>query len=188
MPIKRVKKYFDCVYVIEPEVYHDNRGYFMEAFKLSALQKYGIIANYVQENHSRSKKNVVRGLHFQWNPPMGKLMRVTRGKAYMVAVDIRKNSPTFGKWFGIEVSEENKLMVWAPAGFARGFETLSEMADVQYLVTGEYNPDGESGILWNDNDIKIDWHSSDPIVSDKDKKAQTLSEWLKKDESNYFTY
>jgi len=120
---------------------------------------------------------------------MGKLMRVTRGKAFLVAVDIRKGSPTLGKWFGIEASEGDGVQVWAPASFARGFCTLSDYAEVQYLCTGVYTSNNsESGIRWNDPEIGIKWPISDPLLSKKDAVAQTLKEWLAKPESNYFIY
>ena len=117
---------------------------------------------------------------------MGKLMRVTRGTAFLVAVDIRKGSPTLGQWVGIEASAENRLQFWAPASFARGFCVLSDFAEIQYMTTGTYNGQCESGILWNDPEIGIEWPVSDPILSDKDIKAQTLSEWLKTEDSNNF--
>jgi dTDP-4-dehydrorhamnose 3,5-epimerase len=117
---------------------------------------------------------------------MGKLMRVTFGSAYLVAVDIRKGSPTFGWWEGYEVSAENKINIWAPAGFARGFCVLSENAEIQYLTTGIYNSACESGIAWNDPEIGINWPIDEPILSEKDQKAQSLSDWLKSSESNYF--
>jgi dTDP-4-dehydrorhamnose 3,5-epimerase len=119
---------------------------------------------------------------------MGKLMRVTRGEAFLVAVDIRKDSPTLGKWLGLKVSEENRLQVWAPAGFARGFCVLSEYAEIQYLCTGIYSNKGESGILWNDPEIGIEWPVKDPILSEKDMKAQTLAQWLESENSNHFIY
>jgi dTDP-4-dehydrorhamnose 3,5-epimerase len=119
---------------------------------------------------------------------MGKLMRVTYGSAYLVAVDIRKGSPTLGKWFGIEVSAKNKKQVWAPAGFARGFYTLSDFAELQYKCTGTYNNKGESGILWNDPELGIEWPVNDLIMSDKDKNAQTFAQWLERPESNFFKY
>jgi dTDP-4-dehydrorhamnose 3,5-epimerase len=117
---------------------------------------------------------------------MGKLMRVTVGTAYLVAVDIRKNSPTMGKWFGIEVSAQNKKMVWAPAGFARGFCVLSDVAELQYKCTGIYNNKGESGVLWNDPEIGVEWPVKNPILSDKDAKAQTLKQWQAAPASNNF--
>jgi dTDP-4-dehydrorhamnose 3,5-epimerase len=119
---------------------------------------------------------------------MAKLMRVTRGECFLVAVDIRKGSPTLGQWFGIEVSAENRLQVFAPAGFARGFCALSDYAEVQYKCTAIYNPKGESGVLWNDPEIGVDWPIDDPIVSDRDRNAQTLAEWLETPESDHFRY
>ncbi len=173
--------------VVVPEVYEDERGFFLEAFRKDQFLELGLPEEFVQDNHSRSAKGVVRGLHFQWDPPMGKLMRVTVGTAFLVAVDIRKDSPTIGKWFGIEVSAANKKQVWAPAGFARGFCVLSDYAEIQYKCTGIYNSKAESGILWNDPEIGIEWPIRDPILSGKDKNAQTLSDWLERPESDYFT-
>jgi len=140
----------------------------------------------VQDNHSRSTKGVVRGLHFQWDPPMAKLMRVSMGSAFLVAVDIRKKSPTLGQWVGIEASAENRRQVWAPAGFARGFCVLSEVAEIQYKCTGLYNSKAESGICWNDPRIGIEWPVSEPSLSDKDRQAQTLERWLTRPESGHF--
>ena len=121
MQIKAESNHLNGLKVIVPEVFEDDRGFFMETFRSDQFKELGLPDKFVQDNHSRSARNVARGLHFQWQPPMGKLMRVTYGKAFLVAVDIRKGSPTLGKWFGIEVSAENKKQVWAPAGFARGF-------------------------------------------------------------------
>ena len=184
MKINLIDKYLnDEVIVVQPEIFKDNRGFFYEVFKRTELEKFGIPADFVQENHSSSVKNVVRGLHFQWEPQMGKLMRVTKGKAFLVAVDMRKNSPTLGKWIGIEASEENRYLMWAPWYFARGFAVISDYAEIQYLVTGEYNKDSESGILWNDPTIGIKWPINNPIVSDKDEKALTMQEWMNSKES-----
>ncbi len=189
MPIENSEKYFAGeVVLLKPKVFKDHRGFFYEVFKKSELEKYGVPSNFVQENHSGSIKNVVRGLHFQWEPPMGKLMRVTRGKAFLVAVDIRKNSPTLGKWIGVEASEDNRYMLWAPYYFARGFAVLSDYAEIQYLVTGEYNNKAESGILWNDSEIGIEWPVENPILSEKDRNAQTLKEWLNRPESDNFVW
>jgi len=174
--------------VLRHEVFSDARGFFMEVFRKDIYEASGLPAQFVQLNHSRSARNVVRGLHFQWNPPMGKLMRVTAGSAYLVAVDIRTRSPTLGKWYGIEVSAENKLQVWAPAGFARGFCVLSEAAELQYLCTGIYNAQGEGGVLWNDPAIGVAWPTQAPILSDKDRTAQTLQQWLRKKESAHFGF
>lgn len=176
------------VIVVIPEVFEDERGFFTEVYRKDQYEELGLPGSFVQLNHSRSAKNVVRGLHFQWEPPMGKLMRVTYGEAFMVAVDIRKNSPTLGKWFGIEVSAGNKKQLWAPAGFARGFCVLSDFAEIQYLTTGIYNNKAESGILWSDPEIGIDWPVGNPILSGKDMTTQTLSQWLGTKESDNFLY
>jgi len=174
------------VAVIVPEVFEDDRGFFMETFREDQFARLGLPTRFVQDNHSRSAKNVLRGLHFQWDPPMGKLMRVTQGAAFMVAVDIRIDSSTLGQWYGTEASAQNKKQIWAPAGFARGFCVLSEFAEIQYKVTGIYNSKAESGIRWDDPEIGIQWPVTDPIVSPKDFKAQSLSEWLKSPAAKFF--
>ncbi len=176
------------VAVVVPEVFEDERGFFMETYRKDQFSKMGIPSEFVQDNHSRSAKNVLRGLHFQWEPPMGKLMRVTYGSAFLVAVDIRKGSPTLGQWFGLEASAKNKKQVWAPAGFARGFCVLSDFTEIQYKCTGLYNSGAESGILWNDPEIGIDWPVDNPVLSDKDSGAQTLAQWLATMDSNNFQY
>jgi dTDP-4-dehydrorhamnose 3,5-epimerase len=132
---------------------------------------------------------VVRGLHFQWDPPMAKLMRVLGGSAFLVAVDIRKNSPTLGQWFGVDASRENKRQLWAPAGFARGLCATSDYAEIQYTCTSLYNPKGESGIRFDDPDIAIQWPNvGNYLLSEKDRKAQTLAEWLASPLSDHFKY
>jgi dTDP-4-dehydrorhamnose 3,5-epimerase len=176
------------VVVLVPEVFDDERGYFMETFRVDQFRELGIPSEFVQENQSKSKRNVLRGLHFQWDPPMGKLMRVTYGTAFLVAVDIRKGSPTLGQWFGLEVSSENKKQVWAPAGFARGFCVLSDWAEIVYKCTGTYNHKCESGIRWNDPEVGINWPLADVQLSEKDRNAQTLREWLASAASDYFQY
>ena len=188
MDINIEKTEIKDLYVITPSVFEDDRGFFIEVYRKDKFKGLGIDAEFVQDNHSRSAKNVLRGLHFQWEPPMGKLMRVTLGSAFLVAVDIRKNSPTFGKWFGIEVSAENKKQVYAPGGFARGFCVLSDVAEIQYKCTGVYNKNAESGIRWDDPAIGIKWPISNPILSEKDSKAQLLSEWAKRPESDFFVW
>jgi dTDP-4-dehydrorhamnose 3,5-epimerase len=162
----------------------------METFREDRFKALGLPWQFGQDNHSRSVKGVVRGLHFQWEPPMGKLMRVTLGSAFLVAVDIRKGSPTLGKWHGVIASSENRRQVWAPAGFARGFCVLSDFAEIQYKCTGIYNNRAESSILWNDPEIGIDWPipTADVILSEKDKKAQTLSQWLASPDSDHFKW
>jgi len=148
----------------------------------------GLPHEFLQDNHSGSVRGVLRGLHFQWDGPMGKLMRVTRGTAFLVAVDIRHGSPTMGKWFGAEVSAESRKQIWAPAGFARGFCVLSDYAEVQYKCTAIYNNKAESGIRWDDPEIGIQWPIRDVFLSDKDRKAQTLQQWLARTESHQFRY
>jgi len=174
------------IVVLVPDIFQDSRGFFMETFREDKFKALGLPTHFVQDNHSRSVKGVVRGLHFQWDPPMGKLMRVPLGNAFLVAVDIRTGSPTLGEWFGIEASAANRRQIWAPAGFARGFCVLSEVAEIQYKCTGLYNSKGESGIRWNDPQIGIEWPVSEPCLSDKDQKAQTLEQWLAKPESRAF--
>jgi dTDP-4-dehydrorhamnose 3,5-epimerase len=166
------------VLVIVPTVLGDDRGFFMETYRYDNFRDIGLPTEWVQDNHSRSSKGVLRGLHFQWDPPMSKLMRVTRGAAFLVAVDIRKESPTLGKWFGLEVTADNKKQVYAPYGFARGFCALTDECEVQYKCTGVYNSKAESGIYYNDPEIGIEWPYADVVVSDKDANAQTLKQWL----------
>ena len=188
MQIKIESRHLGDVAVLAPEVFEDERGFFLETYREDQFKSLGLPTNFGQDNHSRSARNVVRGLHFQWDPPMGKLMRVTYGSAFLVAVDIRKGSPTLGKWFGIEVSAQNKKEVWAPAWFARGFCVLSDFAEIQYKCTGIYNNKAESGILWNDPTIGIKWPVSNPLLSAKDAGAQTLEQWLKSPNAAHFHY
>jgi len=188
MQMKIESRHLNDIVVLASEVFEDERGFFTEVYREDQFKEIGLPTNFVQDNHSRSMKNVVRGLHFQWNPPMGKLMRVTFGSAFLVAVDIRKGSPTLGQWYGVEVSAKNKKQVWAPAGFARGFCVTSDFAEIQYKCTGIYNNKAESGILWNDPAIGVTWPVTSPILSAKDEKAQTLEQWLASPNSNYFQY
>ena len=183
-------KYLSDVAVLVPDVFQDARGFFMETYREDQFIKLGLPTRFVQDNHSRSTKGVVRGLHFQWDPPMGKLMRVSLGSAFLVAVDIRKNSPTLGQWTGVVASMENRRQVWAPAGFARGFCVLSDFAEIQYKCTGLYNSKAESGILRNDESLKIEWPlpASQIQLSEKDRNAQTLGQWLDSPQSEYFQY
>jgi len=188
MQMRVESEHLNGIKVLVPEVFEDERGFFMEVFRADQFKELGLPVDFVQDNHSRSQKGVARGLHFQWDPPMGKLMRVTIGSAFLVAVDIRKGSPTLGKWFGIEVSAKDKKQVWAPAGFARGFCVLSEAAEIQYKCTGIYSNQGESGIRWNDPDIGIKWPIPNPILSKRDETAQSLAEWLARPEADHFSY
>jgi dTDP-4-dehydrorhamnose 3,5-epimerase len=188
MQIRIESRHLGDVAVLASEVFEDERGFFMEVYRADQYKALGLPTEFVQDNHSRSKQGVVRGLHFQWDPPMGKLMRVTYGSAFLIAVDIRKGSPTLGQWFGVEVSAKDKKQVWAPAGFARGFCVVSDFAEVQYKCTGIYNPKCESGIRWNDPKIGIQWPVKEPELSGKDRQAQTLDEWLASPASNHFQF
>src|SRR5207244_9611748 len=138
MDIKVESRHLSEIFIVVPEIFQDSRGFFVETFREDKFSALGLSSHFVQDNHSRSPKGVIRGLHFQWDPPMGKLMRVSVGNAFLVAVDIRKGSPTLGKWFGIEASAENRRQMWAPASFARGFCVLSDVAEIQYKCTGLY--------------------------------------------------
>ncbi|MEO5579896.1 MAG: dTDP-4-dehydrorhamnose 3,5-epimerase [Gemmatimonadaceae bacterium] len=162
--------------VVEPRVFRDERGFFMETFNVGDLDGSGIPAVFVQDNHSRSVAGVVRGLHYQQHNPQGKLVHVARGTIFDVAVDIRPGSPSFGKWYGIELSDENLWSLWIPPGFAHGFAVLSDVADVIYKCTALYDADDDRGILWNDPDIGIAWPAQSPTVSAKDAQLGTLRE------------
>jgi dTDP-4-dehydrorhamnose 3,5-epimerase len=188
MQIKIESKHLGDVVIVVPDVFQDDRGFFSETFRADQFKLLGLPTEFVQDNHSQSVKGVVRGLHFQWDPPMAKLMRVSVGSAFLVAVDIRKGSPTLGKWVGIEASAANRRAVWAPAGFARGFCALSDVTEIQYKCTGIYNGKAESGIRWNDPAIGIQWPLTDVIVSEKDRNTRTLAEWLLTPESDNFHY
>lgn len=188
MEIKIHSKFLRDVVVLVPDLFQDGRGFFMETYREDQFKRHGLPTQFVQDNHSRSAKGVLRGLHFQWEPPMGKLMRVTLGTAFLVAVDIRKGSPTLGQWAGVTASAENRYQVWAPAGFARGFCVLSDTADIQYKCTGIYNSKAESGIRWDDPDIGIEWPIRDVLFSEKDQHAQTLAQWLSRPEAGNFSY
>jgi dTDP-4-dehydrorhamnose 3,5-epimerase len=183
MAIKEVGRHLGEIVVLQPDVYEDERGGFMEAFRADRLRVLGLPDAFAQENQSWSRRGVVRGLHFQYDPPMAKLMRVISGQALLVAVDIRRGSPTLGRWFAIEASAENRLQVYAPPGFARGFCVASESAEVLYKCTAHYNPRGESGIRWDDPRIGIAWPVERPILSPKDAAAQSLADWLARPES-----
>jgi dTDP-4-dehydrorhamnose 3,5-epimerase len=172
--------------IIAPKVVTDERGFFEEVLRGDKFKKAGLPEHFVQVNHTRSRKNVLRGLHFQWDKPLGKLIRIINGSAWMAIADIRKKSPTFGEWFSLEVSSKNKKMVYAPPGFATGFCVPGDAAEVEYFYTEFYNPAGESGIIWNDQRLKIGWPVANPVLSERDKSFGTLAEWAKKQESNLF--
>jgi dTDP-4-dehydrorhamnose 3,5-epimerase len=163
-----------CV-IIEPKVFGDERGFFLEVFQANRYKDLaGIDLTFVQDNHSRSSKGVLRGLHFQKTKPQGKLVRVVKGEVYDVAVDIRQGSPTFGEWEAVILSEENKVQLWVPPGFAHGFVVLSDMADFEYKCTDYYDLSDEGSILWNDADLSISWPTNNPILSKKDANASKL--------------
>jgi dTDP-4-dehydrorhamnose 3,5-epimerase len=165
-----------CV-IIEPRVFGDERGFFLETFHAARYaESAGINLPFVQDNHSRSSKGVLRGLHFQKTKPQGKLVRVVRGEVYDVAVDIRTNSKTFGKWEAVILSEHNKLQFWVPPGFAHGFVVLSDSADFEYKCTDFYDSTDEGSILWSDPDLGIQWPVQNPIVSAKDAVAKQLAD------------
>ena len=188
MTIKVVSEHLNGLAVLESRTFDDPRGYFKETFNADLFRDAGLPTEFVQDNQSHSCRNVVRGLHFQWEPPQGKLVRVSIGTAWLVAVDIRKGSPSLGEWHGIEISADNHRMVWAPAGFARGFATLSDEVVVQYKCTGTYNPATEGGILWNDPAVGIEWPLDDALLSEKDAKAPTLEQWLASPQSDNFRF
>ena len=167
----------DC-FVIEPTVFGDSRGFFMESFNQKKFNELtGTNYNFVQDNHSRSSKGVLRGLHYQIKQPQGKLVRVTHGEVFDVAVDLRKSSPTFGKWFGVILSGENRKMFWVPPGFAHGFVVLSEAADFLYKTTDYYAPEFERSLLWCDKSLNIDWQfKGEPTLSEKDKKGLPIEQ------------
>ena len=161
------------VLILEPKVFGDERGFFLESYNKRVLRDVtGIAQDFVQDNHSRSARSVLRGLHYQITQPQGKLLRVVQGAVFDVAVDIRRSSPTFGKWVGFELSAENKRVAWVPEGFAHGFLVLSESADVLYKATAYFAPDSERTIAWNDPDLGIAWPlPGAPILSDKDRRG-----------------
>jgi dTDP-4-dehydrorhamnose 3,5-epimerase len=165
------------VLILEPSVFGDQRGFFFESFNQKAFNEAtNLDYHFVQDNHSCSAKNVLRGLHYQIKQPQGKLVRVVRGEVFDVAVDIRRNSPTFKQWIGVTLSAENKKMLWVPPGFAHGFVVLSDMAEFLYKTTDYYAPQYERCIIWNDPQLKIDWHISDaPSLSEKDKQGRLMN-------------
>lgn len=180
MPFEFEQQNIKDVILVKPKIFNDNRGYFMETYKKSEFAKNGIDVNFNQENQSFSTKGVLRGLHFQ-KPPysQAKLVRCSKGRICDVAVDIRKESTTFGKYVKIELSEDNKSMLFIPEGFAHGFVVLSKEAELIYKTNKEYKPDAEAGIIWSDKDINIDWNIDfEPILSDKDKNLPQLKEVL----------
>ena len=173
-----IKTKIDGAFIIEPKVFGDERGFFLETFQAERYKELvGIDLPFVQDNHSRSGKNVLRGLHFQKTKPQGKLVRVVRGEVFDVVVDIRKGSPTYGLWAGVILSEENKRQFWVPPGLAHGFVVLSDVADFEYKCTDYYDPSDDGCLMWNDLTVGIEWPEGiEPILSAKDKEGLTLGE------------
>jgi len=164
------------VLIIEPKVFGDVRGFFKEAFQVQRYREAGIEHEFVQDNHSRSQKGVLRGLHFQITKPQGKLVSCSQGAVFDVAVDVDPESATFGQYVGIELTEDNHRQFWVPPGYAHGFCVLTDTADFQYKCTDYYDSSDEGGLIWNDPDVAIDWPIDQPLLSDKDAKLPTLKE------------
>jgi dTDP-4-dehydrorhamnose 3,5-epimerase len=183
MPYQVMSTPLEGVLVLEPKVFGDARGFFFESFNVRDFQKVtGLNETFVQDNHSKSTKGVLRGLHYQTQHAQGKLVRVTQGSVFDVAVDIRQASPTFGKWFGLELSAENKKQLWIPAGLAHGFLVTSENAEFLYKTTDYYHPEFERSLLWSDVDLGVAWPlyllDSEPLLANKDAAAMTLKEFV----------
>lgn len=175
--IRKIPTSLPGVVILEPRVFGDQRGFFLESYNERAFAELGIEERFVQDNHSSSRRNVLRGLHYQIKHPQGKLVRVVEGEVLDVAVDVRRNSPTFGRWEAVRLSGENKRMLWIPVGFAHGFRVISESAQVLYKATDYYAPEHERTVAWNDPDLKIDWKlRGEPIVSAKDQRDIALRE------------
>ncbi|MBL4603539.1 MAG: dTDP-4-dehydrorhamnose 3,5-epimerase [Emcibacteraceae bacterium] len=178
--MKIIKTEIEEILIIEPQVFGDERGFFMETFSADRYRDMaGIDHEFVQDNHSRSQKGVLRGLHFQKKRPQGKLVRVISGEVFDVAVDIREGSKTYGKWVGVHLSADNKRQLWVPPGFAHGFATLSDSADFEYKCTDYYQPDDECCLMWNDSDVNINWPIETPIISEKDARGLALKDLQK---------
>ena len=176
--MRRAETSLPGVVVLEPRVHGDHRGFFMESYNLRTFAELGIHHRFVQDNHSRSVRGVLRGLHYQLRSPQAKLVRVTRGRVYDVAVDIRRGSPGFGRWVGVELTADNRRMLFAPEGFAHGFLVLSDEAEFQYKCSDFYAPEDERGIAWNDPTIAIDWplDGIEPVLSERDRRWAALAE------------
>ena len=180
--IKVTKAPIEGLYIIEPTKHGDERGYFVETYNLRDMKEAGLDVDFVQDNQSMSEKGVLRGLHFQINYPQDKLVRVVRGNVFDVAVDLRKGSETYGRWFGVELSAENKKQFFIPKNFAHGFLVLSETAEFTYKCTDFYHPNDEGGLMWSDSDIGIDWPIRDDMklnISEKDQKWGSFAEYTK---------
>ena len=182
----RIETGIEGLCIIEPTVFGDDRGFFFESYSKKDFEEVGIPFEFVQDNHSKSKKGVLRGMHFQYENTQDKLVRVVTGSVYDVVIDLRKDSATFGKWYGVVLSAQNKRQFFVPKGFAHGFLTLEDNTEFLYKCTDYYAPQYDSGILWNDKDVAVDWRLNEfgltekkLTLSEKDKKQQTLKEYIK---------
>ncbi len=176
--MKVIESVLNGVFLMEPRVFGDARGFFLESFNAKVFKELtGVTAEFVQDNHSRSMRGVLRGLHYQIKQPQGKLVRVVVGSVYDVAVDLRRSSPTFGQWFGAELSADNKRVMWIPPGFAHGFMVTSDFAEFLYKTTDYWAPEHERSLMWNDPELGVAWPlQGEPMLSDKDRKGKPLSE------------
>jgi dTDP-4-dehydrorhamnose 3,5-epimerase len=173
---RRLETKLDGVVLLEPEVHGDDRGFMVETFRRDDWAGLGIDVEFIQHNHSRSAKGTVRGIHFQTEPGQAKLVRCPRGEIFDVAVDLRRDSPTFGQWEGHVLDDKDHRQLFVPVGFGHGFAVLSEVADFTYLLSSTYDPATESGVAWDDPDVGVEWPVSDPLLSERDKTAPHLSE------------
>ncbi len=174
--LKRLPTKLGGTALLEPAVHGDDRGFFLETYRRDLLAEHGVEVEFVQHNHSRSVKGTLRGLHFQTEPGQAKLVRCARGEVFDVAVDLRRDSSTFGRWEGHVLDDELHRQLFVPAGFAHGFAVLSDVADVAYLCSSVYDPATESGIAWDDPDVAVEWPVAEPLVSERDRTAPTLAE------------
>jgi dTDP-4-dehydrorhamnose 3,5-epimerase len=173
--MKKISTRLNGMFVLEPRVFGDERGFFLESYNERVMAELGISEKFVQDNHSCSSRNVLRGLHYQLKHPQGKLVRVVEGEILDVGVDLRRSSESFGRWESVRLSGENKRMLWLPAGFAHGFRVISEKAHVLYKATDFYSPENERTLAWNDPDLQINWEpSGEPIISAKDQRGVAL--------------
>jgi dTDP-4-dehydrorhamnose 3,5-epimerase len=173
---ERLETKLEGVVLLEPRVFGDERGFFVETFSRDLWRELGIDVEFVQHNHSRSVGKTLRGLHFQTQPGQAKLVRCSRGAVFDVAVDLRRGSPTYGQWEGYVLDDETHRQLFVPAGFGHGFAVLSEIADVAYLLSSVYDPDTEAGIAWDDPDVGVEWPVDEPLLSERDKSAPRLAE------------
>jgi dTDP-4-dehydrorhamnose 3,5-epimerase len=173
---RRLETELDDVVLIEPDVHGDDRGFLVETFREGAWRELGVTVDFVQDNHSRSGRDIVRGLHFQTRPGQAKLVRCLRGRIWDVAVDLRRESPTYRRWEGHELDDERHRQLFVPVGFAHGFCVLSDVADVAYRLSSLYDPATEAGIAWNDPDVGVEWPISEPILSERDRTGPRLAE------------